>query len=429
VLGAFSRRRLVTAAIVVVTLPLLWGAAKLIKTKHSDYWFPSYARDLVQGRYGSPEQTEHLFLLMCDHWEPGRGAEGLTRADHWLDAFESIADEHRDTQGRIFQYSWFYPIDNLEPAVLDRLADSVFEGYGEIEVHWHHRHDDSASFARDLSAALPEFTRVGALISEPDIQPRFAFIHGNWTLDNSGAPRLCGISDEISILQRHGCYADFTFPALGTSAQPSTINRVFYALDTSRPKSYEENPVLARAGRDGTGLMLIPGPLGLDFRNPLVLIEYAALDDAEGTGLTGKLGKPEEFADYFRPHRVDLWNRLGVGVEGVPEWVFVKIHAHGVQHRDIVLGGEMDAMLTAVEDYCRKRQIQLHYVTAREAFNLVKAAEKQLDGPPQRFYDLVIPPPLNRSVRPEPSSASNGLRHAQSESTSDQTLESPAEEY
>ena len=90
-------------------------------------------------------------------------------------------------------------------------------------------------------------------------------------------------------------------------------------------------------------------------------------------------------------------SRVGRGVDGRPEWVFVKIHAHGVQHGELLLGGELDAMLTGLEDYCRERDIRLHYVTAREAYNLVRAAERGLEGPPEAHYDLDVPPPLTRA--------------------------------
>ncbi len=68
-------------------------------------------------------------------------------------------------------------------------------------------------------------------------------------------------------------------------------------------------------------------------------------------------------------------------MEGRPEWCFVKTHAHGMEH-SVLLDGELDAMLDELESYCAKRNIRLHYVTAREAFNLVKAAERGLTGTP-----------------------------------------------
>ncbi|MCS7048476.1 MAG: hypothetical protein NZ483_04185, partial [Verrucomicrobiae bacterium] len=42
---------------------------------------------------------------------------------------------------------------------------------------------------------------------------------------------------------------------------------------------------------------------------------------------------------------------------------------------------------------------QLHYVTARELYNLVKAAEAGHDGPPRDYRDFLLAPPLARSTR------------------------------
>jgi len=335
-------------------------------------------------------------FIMCDHWEPGQGDEALKTADQWLNNLEEVAKRHSDSSGRPFQYSWFYPIDNFDDRVIERVAVTARRGFGEIEVHWHHNHPGGTGFREDLHQALARFTRVGALVSAPDAAPQFAFIHGNWTLDNSGAARFCGVDDEISALLDAGCYGDFTFPALGTAAQPSQINRILFTLDTPGPKSYEENAVEAQVGQTGTGLMMMQGPMGLDFRNPLILMEYGALDDAEGTDLSGRLRHPETAADYFQPHRVHLWNRLGCRVAGRPDVVFVKIHAHGVQHRDLIFGGELDAMLNAVTEYCTDRGIKLHYVTAREAYNLVRALEQDERGPLTDLLDYTIAAPLTR---------------------------------
>lgn len=387
------------AALIVAALllPSLWVAAKLAKSPHSSLWAPSYFRDLVAGRYSHAEETTDLFFLMCDHWEPGYGAKNIGAATEWLDRYKEIAREHHDSDGRRFQYTWYYPVDNIEEPVLNQLAQAAYEGFGETEVHWHHYHDSPVAFEQDLKAGLAIFMRQGALIDSVGSAPRWSFIHGNWSLDGS-IPGKCGVSQEIEIMQRNGCYADFTFPAPGTLGQPSTINRIYYTHDTPESKSYDQG-VVARVGVDGDGFLMFPGPIALDFRNPLILIENTAIDDAAGTGFSGKLRKPDNYRDYFKPSRIQLWNEIHIGVEGKPEWVFVKAHAHGMQNTEELLDGQLDAVLDALESYCESRSIRLHYITAREAFNLVKAAERELPGMPADHYDLVIPQPLNRRVK------------------------------
>ena len=371
-------------ALVLIGLPCLWITAKLIRNNNNLFWLPNYMKDVVSGQYAHSDVTKHMFVLICDHWEPGNREGNILAAKAWLAAFKPIVASHQDSHGRYFKYTWFYPIDNFEPDIFNLLSQAVYEKYGEVEVHWHHYHESSVTFEKDLKNSLSKFTAYGALISEFGDKPHFAFIHGNWALDNSGSPGNCGVNDEISILLRNGCYADLTFPALGFRSQPKIINRIFYAVDSPEPKSYDHGEI-AKIGVDGVGLMIIQGPLGIDFKNLLILFENAALNDAEGTGFSGHIRKPSNFHEYFKRHRVHLWNQIGISIQDRREWVFVKLHTHGMQNQHILLGGELDAALYAIEDYCRLNDIFLHYIVAREAFNLVKAAEKGLTGDPEQY--------------------------------------------
>ena len=387
-------RAFAALAVMLLLLPALWTAAKLFKSPHASVWAPAYFRDALSGRYSHADKTTDLFFLMCDHWEPGYGDRNVNAAVDWLARYKEIAVDHLDSDGRRFQYTWFYPVDNIEEPVLRQLSQAAFEGFGEVEVHWHHGHNSSEIYENDLVNGLALFTKYGALVDTLGAAPRWTFIHGNWSLDGS-IPGKCGVPDEIAIMQRHGCYADFTFPAPGTVGQPSTINRIYYIEETPAAKSYDKG-VEARVGVNGSGFLMFPGPLALDYRNPLILIENTAIDDSEATGFSGALRKPDNYRDYFRPSRIQVWNDVHIGVAGKPEWVFVKAHAHGMQNTEELLGGQLDAMLDELEKYCAERNIRLHYVTAREAFNVVKAVEQQLPGPPTEHYDLVVPAPLNR---------------------------------
>ena len=42
---------------------------------------------------------------------------------------------------------------------------------------------------------------------------------------------------------------------------------------------------------------------------------------------------------------------------------------------------------------------RLHYVTAREAYNIIKAAEMGLEGAPSSFRDFLVKPYQNQSNR------------------------------
>ena len=60
-------------------------------------------------------------------------------------------------------------------------------------------------------------------------------------------------------------------------------------------------------------------------------------------------------------------------------------------------------MLSSLENECERRGIKLHYMTAREAFNVVKAAESGKDGDPESYRDFAIAKYRNM-VAPLPTS-------------------------
>ena len=74
----------------------------------------------------------------------------------------------------------------------------------------------------------------------------------------------------------------------------------------------------------------------------------------------------------------------------------MKIHTHGTQETDMdtLLGPQVDAMHDHLERaYNDGERYVLHYVTSREAYNIIKAAEAGLDGDPSQYRDHVLPPP------------------------------------
>ena len=86
------------------------------------------------------------------------------------------------------------------------------------------------------------------------------------------------------------------------------------------------------------------------------------------------------------PARIDAWVDTGIHVQGRPEWIFVKVHTHGTQERDTdtLLGRNRCAAhsSTSQSRYNDGVKWQLHYVSARETYNIVKAAEAGRSGIP-----------------------------------------------
>jgi hypothetical protein len=98
------------------------------------------------------------------------------------------------------------------------------------------------------------------------------------------------------------------------------------------------------------------------------------------------------------PRRLGPWLSAHVHVPGRPEWVFIKLCTHAMQNRASFLGAGNDAVFTAMETWWKRPPFRLHYVTAREAYNIVKAAEAGESGDPNDYRDYDIAPPANRLV-------------------------------
>ena len=96
--------------------------------------------------------------------------------------------------------------------------------------------------------------------------------------------------------------------------------------------------------------------------------------------------------------RVRLWAEQGIGVRGRPEWVFVKLHTHGCvpENARVLLGEKMRQMHAVLQrEFNDGVKWQLHYVTAREMYNIAKAAEAGMQGAPGQWRDwLVDRPPV-----------------------------------
>lgn len=68
---------------------------------------------------------------------------------------------------------------------------------------------------------------------------------------------------------------------------------------------------------------------------------------------------------------------------------------------DTLLGEAADAMHTHLERaYNDGARHVLHYVTAREMYNIIRAAEAGLCGNPGDYRDFELPPPPHRAIEP-----------------------------
>jgi hypothetical protein len=383
------------AAILFVVLLLValaaFAIADQMRKRNVTGWLLGYLRQDWRAA-APPAATRHLLFCFVDHYEPAWGKPGLAaeteRVARWRAGYPQLCEGHRDADGHPPVHTFFFPEEEYRPEHLDALVEMCRLGLGEIEIHLHHDQDTEAGLREKLSRftellarrhdALPRDAATG--------QPRWAFIHGNWALDNSHPTGFgCGVNNELIVLREEGCYADFTFPAAPDPCQPRTVNRIYYATDDpDRPKSHDRGERVRVGGHAVGDLMIVQGPLGLRWNSR----KFGLIPRIENADIRA-VSPPS-------PDRIDAWVRTGIHVEGRPEWIFVKIHTHGTQECDMdtLLGAPMDAAFAHLESrYNDGRRWKLHYVSAREMYNIVKAAEAGCTDDPGLYRDFEIARP------------------------------------
>jgi hypothetical protein len=363
----------------------------LLRDKNLHLWVGGWARQVARGLaqpavYG----TRHLLFAFCDHFEPLWRTDDVDRGDRrvqvWQERYPVEVDAFRDADGHAPRHSFFFPGEQYRPGYLDRLAALAKAGLGEVEVHLHHDGDTRETLTRDLERLLGRYAEHGHL-TRTDGKARYAFIHGNWCLSNSrGDGRYCGVDDEMRVLFETGCYADFTFPSAPDETQPGIINRIYWPTgDLDRSRAYEHGE-RARVGDYRLDrLLMIEGPLSLRLRRHKLPVGI------ENGNITAH--------DPGTAARVRAWVAQNIHVAGRPEWVFVKVHTHGAPDDQAagLLSGGMRQLHSALAHYNDGVQWKLHYVTAREMYNVALAAMQGAFGDPNAYRDHVLPRPPVRS--------------------------------
>lgn len=361
-----------------------------MRNRRLDLWLPSFVLQTPPrflGRIRRARHLTHIVFLVCDHFEPRHGIKRETqpreRLQTWSQEYARLQKRCRTEFGTAPKHTWFYPPHHGAEHLVS-LADMVFAGLGEVELHYHHDGDNAESLRRDLGDAIAEYHRWGLLLESGE-SPRtvFGFIHGDWALDNSRGGKYCGVNGELAILEELGCWGDFTMPS-ANECQTRQINSIYYAVgDPSRSKSHDRGQNVRVGVPAPPGLFMMQGPLAINWSAP----DHPRIENASLTT-----------ENWGRPDRIRKWLDCQIHVKGRPEWLFIKLHTHGAVERDFdALFGEkaftMHQMLN--EKYNDGRHYRLHYATARQAYNIAKAAEHGKEGNPSDWLDYIIGPPAN----------------------------------
>ncbi len=387
------------------------------KIRHSLCWLPAYGWQRIVRRPPRASPV-HLIIALADHFEPGIALEAPgtyadrqeqeRRLERWCREYPNLVQAWRDSDGRPFRHTYFFPAEQYDQALIDRLLEHCQAGWGEIEIQLHHGVDapDTAESTRRLLVEFRDaLARRGCLSQLDGVgPPRYAFVHGNSALANSANGCNCGVDDEMQILAETGCYADFTLASAPNPAQVGKINALYEcALPLNQRAPHRRGWDLHRGRAPKIFPLIIQGPLMLDFSRrrggwPVPSIENGAL-----TAVT-----PATMA------RLRLWQQAMVTVRGRPDWIFIKLHCHGMDPRDkaAMLGAPMQQFLQELEEGARGgSEYRTHFVTAREMVNIALAACEGHEGNPADYRDHRFRPIARGSTERETKDVSR-FEHA-----------------
>jgi hypothetical protein len=369
-----------------LSLVILVGAGALfwlywqLRRRGMNVWLGRYLLETGKRRVTRPGEEVHLLLCVADHFEPKENervspAAALARVRHWVEQYPKQLGGFRDSDGRPPRHTFFFPLEDYEPEHLDALAKLCAAGFGEVEVHLHHENDTAEALRARLLAFKEHLAgRHGLLSRDRETgELAYGFIHGDWALNNARPDgRRCGVNNELAVLRETGCYADFTLPSAPSATQTRKINSIYYAWDVpGRPKSHDTGVDVGTRPAPPGGLLLVQGPLVLAWRRR----KWGIFPRLENACI--QAGQPPSLG------RLRDWLRARIQVPGRPDWFFVKLHTHGAgeENHAVLLGEPALRFHRELAEHARANpHFHYHYVTAREMYNLVRAAEAGWKG-------------------------------------------------
>lgn len=338
--------------------------------RHCEIWGPEYVKQRVRRLTAPAKPVKRIWVMVADHFEPMWNRADLskaqTRVRMWRSAWPMVAERCKtDTAGNPPRYTFFYPEEEYQPSLLEPLAEMVRQGIADVEVHLHHDGEGRQNFIDRISGFCTRLYNDHGLLRKHNGTLTFGFIHGNWALANSRPDgRWCGLNDEIQLLQRLGCYADFTMPSGDSPTQARLINTIYWCKSDSQvPKSYDDGIPLGIGHQMEGDLLMIPGPLGIRWRDRVM----PRLE-------TGEISS----YDVATPYRVRRWIDLSprIGADS-----FLKLYTHGTQelNSSALLGGGLERAFNLIILEAARQTCEVYFVSAWQMYLAIDALRLRCD--------------------------------------------------
>lgn len=356
-------------------------------------WLVRYPFSRLKTRFRSNYKGKrNLIFCIANHFEPGWNGKEIysidvqrRRLESWSKDAARIGEIVRDTDGTKFRHTNFYPAEQYDSVLLSQMSELSRDGLGEVEVHLHHGIEGPDN-AENLERNLIEFRDVLAdehkCLSRLDGvgKPMYAFVHGNWALDNSAGGMFCGVDNEMAILRETGCYADMTLPSAPDRSQVPVINSIY---ECGLPLEQAAAHRKGRRLRVGVGIhsfpVIITGPLLFDWSKRIGHIPIPKVENGE--------------LAHFRANsieRLKRWIDADISIEGRPDWVFIKLHCHGFfdHDRSACIGDDAIRFFSEIINHGeRTDEYTVHFTSAREMFNIIMACVDGKTGSPNNYRD------------------------------------------
>jgi hypothetical protein len=289
-----------------------------------------------------------------------------------IDSINALCARYIDNDSQQFKLTMFAESDS---SLLRRLSYLSEAGACEVEYMLNPKSGVDSVIDRKIATEIGLLNKFGwGVTTQREVS--FAVMR----VDGGSRPASCD-RNELEILRGAGCYADLTCASRRSMDQWSLMNTVAMLQPKLNSMNSRNSARELVAGKLGRGSVLtVNSPLVIAFRRGKWYRPY--LDD-------GILSVPE----HPDPARVDSWIRANVHVRGQPNWLFIKIEiADFVETMsDRVFLQSLNEMLSffgyAYGDGVRYR---LHFASARETYNIARAAEAGREGDAGEYRDYMI---------------------------------------